>query len=202
MHKLDPSHDYVLENGIVLLRPLHESDYDLLLKYSINEPELWKHTAGGADGPEKLKAYIANALKQRDAGTEYPFIVFDKKSNKYIGSTRFYEIKPERKTLRIGYTWYGKKYQGTGVNKNCKYLLLEFAFDKLEMARVGFDANNTNERSINAMKSIGCTVEGILRSNSIDAKDKRVDTITLSILKSEWDAELRMKLKEKIGIPG
>jgi RimJ/RimL family protein N-acetyltransferase len=200
MNKFDTSHEYVLENKNVLLRPLHESDYALLLKFAENEPELWRHTAGGAGSPAELKAYILNALKQREAGSEYPFIVFDKKNNKYAGSTRFYEIKPERKTVRIGYTWYGKKYHGTGLNKNCKYLLLEFAFDKLGMARVGFDANNTNERSINAMKSIGCTVEGILRSNSINAKGERVDTITLSILKNEWDAELKTKLDGKINL--
>jgi RimJ/RimL family protein N-acetyltransferase len=64
-------------------------------------------------------------------GSEYGFAVFDKK-NKFAGSTSFYNIDLDEKTLKLGYTWYGKEFQGTGLNKHCKYLLLEFAFEKIE----------------------------------------------------------------------
>lgn len=104
----------------------------------------------------------------------------------------------EVKTLEIGYTWYGKKYQGTGINKNCKYLLLEFAFEKLQMERVAFGANSKNERSINAMKSIGCVVEGILRNCSTDANGERIDAVKLSIIKNEWFENVKNKLETKL----
>jgi RimJ/RimL family protein N-acetyltransferase len=190
--------NYILENETVRLRPLEVSDFDLLLEYSINEPDIWSFNSNGANGAEKLEKYIANAIKQREDGKEYPFIVFDKISEKHVGSTRFYSIFLEVKTIEIGYTWYGKKHQGTGINKNCKYLLLEFAFEKLQMERVAFAANSKNERSINAMKSIGCVVEGVLRNCSTDANGERIDAVKLSIIKNEWFENVKNKLETKL----
>src|SRR5690349_4163541 len=112
--KFDLKKDVVLENDKVLLRPLHSGDYDKLLYFSVYEPEIWQFNAFGADGAENLKNYIAGAIHNRNTGTEYPFIVFDKTSEQYAGCTRFYDLQLERNTLQIGYTWYGKKFQGTG----------------------------------------------------------------------------------------
>ncbi|MBB5638316.1 RimJ/RimL family protein N-acetyltransferase [Pedobacter cryoconitis] len=118
----------------------------------------------------------------------------DKADNKIVGSTRFYRIDTVTNTLELGYTWYGKKYRGTGINKNCKYLLLEFAFDVLNAERVGFRANHLNKRSINAMKRIGCVEEGVLRNRSINGKGKRMDVIVLSIIKQEWVESVKQTL--------
>lgn len=197
---MDFKSDYILENDTTLLRPLKESDFETLLEYSINEPEIWSFNALGANGEENLKKYISSAIQNKEKRTEYPFVVFDKLSNKIVGSTRFYQINLTYKTLEIGYTWYGKQFQGTGLNKNCKYLLLEFAFENLGMERVGFRANNLNKRSINAMKSIGCKEEGILRNFAIDASGKRIDAIVLSILREEWFNEVKQNLKNKINV--
>lgn len=189
--------DYVLENETVLLRPLRTSDFHHLLPYSIHEPELWKYSLLNAHGEENLKKYIAFTVEKRYEKEEYPFIVFDKRAKKYAGTTRFYDFQEFHRTTKLGYTWYGKEFQGTGLNKNCKYLLLEFAFESLGLERVAFWADNTNERSIGAMKSIGCKVEGILRSNRITFNGRR-DTIVLSILSDEWFTTVKHGLLKKI----
>jgi RimJ/RimL family protein N-acetyltransferase len=134
------------------------------------------------------------ASDARKEEKEYPFIVFDKLSNSCAGSTRFYDIQLLQKTLQLGYTWYGKDFQGTGLNKQCKYLLLSFAFEKMGMERVEFRADNNNKRSIAAMKSIGCKEEGVLRSNSVKQDGLRRDSIVLSILKVEWENEVKQRL--------
>ncbi|MDI9309458.1 MAG: GNAT family protein [Limnohabitans sp.] len=190
--------DIFLENDLVLLRPLKESDFEELLVYSENEPEIWLFNALGADGTENLKKYITAALENKSKGIDYPFVVLDKKTNKIVGSTRYYAINTFNKTLEIGFTWYGKQYQGTGLNKNCKYLLLEYAFQNLGVERVGFRANNLNARSINAMKSIGCKEEGVLRNFAMNANGERIDAIVLSIIKNEWFNEVKNNLKNKI----
>ena len=132
--------------------------------------------------------------------SEYPFIVFDKNTQQYAGSTRFYDIQVANKTLQLGYTWYGKAFQGTGLNKNCKLLLLQFAFEELGMERVEFRADNNNERSKAAMKSIGCMEEGVLRSHAPYITGVRRDSVILSILKSEWDGSVKEKLIKKISL--
>jgi RimJ/RimL family protein N-acetyltransferase len=190
--------DYILENDVVRLQPLQLSDCEYLVEYSINEPDIWSFNANGPDNPESLNKYVSFAISQREKNLEYPFIVFDKINQKYIGTTRFYNMVLDGKTLEIGFTWYGKKFQGTAINKNCKYLLLEFAFEKMLMERVGFRANSVNYRSINAMKSIGCVEEGILRNFRTDAQGNRIDAIVLSIIKNEWFDEVKENLKNKI----
>ena len=190
--------EYILENDVVRLQPLQSSDYEKLVEFSINEPELWSFNANGPDNPENLKKYIDKALSQKNKQLEYPFVVFDKTKNKIAGSTRFYNINLDAKHLEIGFTWYGKEFQGTSLNKNCKFLLLEFAFEKMQLERVGFRANNLNIRSINAMKSIGCIQEGIMRNFSTDAKGERIDAIVLSIIKNEWFSTIKENLKNKL----
>lgn len=188
----------ILEDEVALLRPLEESDYKNLLPFSLNEPEIWKYSQAQAIGKAGLKTYLSSAAEARHAKKELPFIVFDKRSNTYAGSSRFYDIQLKNKCVNVGFTWYGGQFQGTGLNKSCKFLLLEFAFETLGMERVEFRADNSNERSIAAMKSIGCTVEGILRSNGVRPDGSRRDSIVLSILKEEWLASVRENLRKKL----
>jgi RimJ/RimL family protein N-acetyltransferase len=190
--------EIILENHLVLLRPLQPSDFEALLHFSENEPELWKYSLIPADGRENLEKYLDVAFLQRNQKTSYTFVVVSKNENKIVGMTRFYDIQEKQKTLQLGYTWYGKDYQGTKINKNCKFLLLEFAFENWNMERVEFRADANNTRSINAMKSIGCTVEGILRSNVMKNETERRDSIVLSILKQEWFDVLKYNLYKKM----
>ncbi|MBK0369179.1 GNAT family N-acetyltransferase [Flavobacterium agrisoli] len=189
----------ILEDEFVQLRPLLETDVAHLLSISENEPETWKYSQIKADGKENLIHYIKLALHAKQLQTQFPFIVFDKKQQKYAGSTRFYDIQFHNQTLQLGYTWYGKDFRGTGLNKHCKFLLLQFAFEILNMERVEFRADNNNERSIAAMKSIGCTVEGVLRSNMPTGEGtSRRDSIVLSILREEWLGTVKENLKQKL----
>jgi len=189
--------EHILENDTVRLNPLHHHDIDKLLHFSEQQPELWKYSLQPADGLENLKVYIDFALRGIKEETAYPFIVFDKRTQQIAGSTRFYDFQKNHNTVQLGYTWYGKEFQGTGLNKQCKMLMLEFAFENIGVDRVEFRADANNERSIAAMKSIGCTVEGILRNNCAAPKGRR-DSIVLSILKDEWFGGVKEVLKSKI----
>jgi N-acetyltransferase len=192
------SEKVILEDERVLLRPLAESDFELLLPFAMNETELWKYSMVSPAGSEGMKAYIESSLKNRAAGTEYPFIVFDKKQNKYAGSTRFYDIQQPLLTTQLGYTWYGKEFQRTGLNRHCKFLLLQFAFEQWGLERVEFRADANNQKSVEAMKAIGCTVEGILRNHMPTYTGARRSSIVLSILKDEWLDHVKNDLQKKI----
>ena len=157
--------DLILENERVQLRPLSATDHAFFLPFSLKEPALWTYSLTSAAGEEKLENYLQAALQLREEETAYPFLVYDKKKGKIAGSTRFYSINFHHKILSIGYTWYGKEFQRTGLNRHCKLLLLTHAFEVLEMERVEFRADAKNTRSITAMRAIGCTLEGTLRNN-------------------------------------
>jgi RimJ/RimL family protein N-acetyltransferase len=66
------------------------------------------------------------------------------------------------------------------------------------MVRVEFRADNNNEKSIAAMKSIGCVVEGVMRQNVPLTAGGRRDSIILSILKSEWENGVKERLLKKL----
>ncbi len=195
---LEFSNDIRLENDIVLLRPLTMDDFEHLKPFAVNEPDLWYYSVSTGAGEENLRNYMRDAFKGRSEKRQYPFIVFDKRTNEYAGSTRFYDFQAYHQTTQLGYTWYGSKFQGTGLNKHCKYLLLEFAFDQLGLQRVELRADNNNARSIAAMKSIGCVVEGVLRSNCAMHYEGRRDSIVLSILKNEWEGGVKEMLFNKL----
>lgn len=194
----DPTKDYSLTDECVLLRPLVQDDLEYLRVFARNEPAIWKYSTIGVSNEADLEKYIRVALDARTQGKEYPFIVFDKRTGQYAGSTRFYDIQPFHQTLQLGYTWYGKDFQGTGLNKHCKFLLLQFAFETLGMLRVEFRADNTNQRSIAAMKRIGCVEEGVLRKSLQKPDGSRRDSIILSILVEEWENGVKERLQQQL----
>jgi RimJ/RimL family protein N-acetyltransferase len=187
----------VLENERVLLRPIQENDVDHLLPFSLHEPEIWKYGLVTAAGKENLENYIATAVKNLNEKKEYPFIVFDKKANRYAGSTRFYDIQQPWFTAQLGYTWYGKEFQRSGLNRHCKLILLTYVFEVWGMERLEFRADANNAPSIDAMKAIGCVEEGILRNHMPTAQGGRRDSIILSILKNEWFGGVKELLMNK-----
>lgn len=188
----------VLEDEKVLLRALLPGDFNNLLPFALNEPDTWYYSLVTAAGEDGMQNYLQLAFEAKAQGKEFPFIVFDKTVNEYAGSTRFYDINFPFKTLQLGYTWYGEKFRGTGLNKHCKFLLLQFAFENLDMERVEFRADAANERSVAAMKSIGCTVDGILRGSMPKRQGGRRDSIVLSILKDEWFGSVKERLRARL----
>lgn len=195
MATLDFSIAHQVEDDAVILRLLRPSDAEHLLHFARNEPEIWNYSLIRINNEEELTGYLQLAEQQYQEQKEYPFIVYDKRSGTYAGSTRFYDIQLAASTLQLGYTWYGKAYQGTGLNRHCKLLLLQFAFETLGMERVEFRADARNARSIAAMKKIGCVEEGILRNHLVLPDGGRRSSIILSILRSEWENGGKEKLQ-------
>lgn len=178
--------DIVLEDKRALLRPLLPSDEANLLPFALHEPELWQFGLANPASAEALHAYVAQAIIDRHRGLSYPFIVFDKRANAYAGSTRFYDIQRTADTALLGFTWYGKAFQRTGLNRHCKMLLLRFAFETWNLERLEFRTDARNERSRRAIEALGATEEGVLRSHLPKPNGHRRDTVILSILRSEW----------------
>ncbi|WP_316821380.1 GNAT family protein [Pedobacter gandavensis] len=198
LYIFDPETDYILEDEQALLRPLQISDFENLKTFAINEPELWTYSLQHAGTEPAMKQYIEKALIAKEKGLAYPFIVFDKLKQRYAGTTRLYDIDLSNKCLSLGYTWYGKEFQGTGLNKHCKFLLFEFVFEQMGMERVEFRLDSQNERSMRAIKGLGCSFEGVLRSNGYRPDGTRRDSAILSMLREEWYAGKKELLKNKL----
>ena len=179
--------EIILENAFVLVRPINATDVDNLFTVATKDKDLLQFSPTPIYTKELLKTYIDKAVDNRRDKNRYTFVVFDKKRNAFAGSTSFLNISNADDRLEIGATWYGKEFQRTGLNRNCKYLLLEYAFDNLNAERVEFKTDERNLASRKAIEKIGGQFEGILRRHTLMYDGFRRNTVCYSILKSEWN---------------
>jgi N-acetyltransferase len=189
----------VLENGIIQLIPLDASHTEAYINYALTQPNTWQFSMVNPGGSANaMEEYINFAFAQQLDNKSYTFTVIHKATNEIAGCTRFYDIDFNNKIASIGYTWYGEQYRKTGLNRQCKLLLLTYAFEVWQLERVEFRADINNKISIAAMKAIGCIEEGVLRSHSSLPDGTRRTSIVLSILKSEWENGVKVKLMRRI----
>jgi RimJ/RimL family protein N-acetyltransferase len=180
------SQSIVLENSRVRLRPLDITDFEAL-KPAAFDPAVWQFTLSRADDAVSLADYLATAVHDREAGRRYAFAIIDRATGQLVGSTSYYNIVPADQRLSIGYTWLGRTFQGTGLNRAAKHLLLSYAFDHLGYERVELETDSRNEQSQQAMRRMGATEEGTLRRHRLTQGGVRRDTVIFSIIRPEWE---------------
>jgi N-acetyltransferase len=182
----DFNKEIFLENDRVLLRPLDINDDPLLLEVAMQDQDLLQYSNFRIHSPELLKAYISQSLQERTSNIRYPLVIFDKKKNAFAGSTSFANVSNADKRLEIGWTWLAKDFQQTGLNANCKLLLMQYAFEELEFERVEIKTDERNSKSRRAIEKLGAVYEGALRSHIAMPDGFRRTTVYYSILKDEW----------------
>lgn len=181
-----------LENEWVKLEPLQVSDVDELWEIS-QDKDLSQFGHKDLGDYPTLKAYIESAIRNRKEGSCAVWKVVDKRTGKTAGSTRIAEISEHDERGQIGWTWIGKEFQGSGLNKAMKFEVLKYAFEALKLNRVEFKADERNLQSRKAMLKIGATEEGTLRQHLKLHNGFIRNSVYYSILKTEWPA-----IKERI----
>jgi len=172
--------DLVLESDHILLRPLQAEDLPSLLPLT-QEQSLWTYFTHDLSTLAGLETWAAGHF----SGERLQFVVIDKHSGKVLGSTGFGNYFPRDQRIEIGWTWLGKAFQGTGINAQMKSLMLQYAFDSLNMLRVEFKTDVLNLPARQALLRLGATEEGILRSHTLMTHGRRRDTIYYSFLRGE-----------------
>lgn len=177
----------LLENNRVRLTPIQEGDVEHLLNVATEHHDLLQYSPEPIYNRDLLSQYISMALEERNQKKRYTFLVRDKATNKEAGCTSFLNISNKDKRLEIGATWYGKAFHGSGLNANCKLLLLEYAFEILNVERVEFKTDERNKASRKAIEKIGGKYEGTLRNHTLLYDGHRRNTVYYSILQKEWE---------------
>lgn len=180
-------HPLVFKGRLIELWPLEEETLDELFAVAA-DPTLWQLTSVDYSDPAIFYPNFRAALRDRQLGKAYPFIVRRAGSGQAIGTTRLLDIHPQDKKLEIGVTWLAHACWGTGVNTECKRLLLQYCFETLGANRVQFRAKADNGRSRRALEKIGAVFEGVMRQDKIEPSGKPRDTAFYSIVREEWPA--------------
>ncbi|MEC7770934.1 MAG: GNAT family protein [Bacteroidota bacterium] len=186
-----------LEGELVKLVPLQKSQ-KVDLVFAASDGKLWELWYTSVPSPKTIDSYLDIALSQQASGHALPFAIINKKTNTIVGSTRFLNVDATNKRVEIGATWYAKKVQRTGINTECKYLLLKYAFENLDCIAVEFRTHFHNHPSRNAILRLGAKQDGILRNHRVDDSGNLRDTVVYSILNSEWKT-VKTALEFKLG---
>lgn len=126
-----------------------------------------------------------------------PFVQLDATTGEVAGTTSFYEISPETKSIAIGHTWLGRRWWRQGHNTESKLLLLTYAFETLGTARVVWHTDINNERSQAAIARLGATKEGVLRKHRIRRDGSWRDTVQYSMTDDDWP-EVQPRLSARL----
>ena len=176
-----------LQGTLATLEPLAQSHHDNLVE-AVRDGELWQLWYTTIPTPEKMRDEIDRRLQLQAQGSMLPWAAIDKASGKAVGMTTYMNIDATNKRVEIGSTWYRKSVQRTGINTECKFLLLQQAFEKLDCIAVEFRTNVFNHQSRRGIERLGAKLDGILRSHMVMPSGTLRDTCVYSILAGEWPA--------------
>ena len=181
------------------LEPLSQDHYDGLLE-AVKDGELWKLWYTFIPKADDMRKEIDRRLGLQAAGSMLPFTVFDP-NGKIAGMSTYMNVDTPNRRVEIGSTWYAKRVQRTALNTQCKLLLLQHAFEKLDCIAVEFRTHFFNHQSRRGIERLGAKQDGILRNHQIAPNGTLRDTVVYSILASEWPtvkAHLTYQLNEKL----
>lgn len=179
--------DLVLSAEHVTLLPMQMEHIEGLIE-AASVGKLWELPFTTVPNPDQMLGAVKAAIVNRDNGSEFPFVVVNASTGRILGSTRYYRVEPVHRNLSIGYTWYSQDVQRSAVNSECKYLLLEHAFERMNCISVQWHTDHRNKRSQAAIKRLGAKFEGVLRNDKIMPNGVIRHTYCYSMLSNEWAA--------------
>ena len=192
----------------VRLEPIAPRHFGPLLAISA-EPSVWawmdRRIPEDADA---FKAWFEDRLAASEAGEEWCWVThrIDPGGGRPepIGSSSYLAIRPAHNGLEIGWTWLHPSAWRTGANREAKLLMLTQAFESLGCMRVEFKTDARNERSRQALTTLGARFEGILRQHMLMPVVGARDSAYFSITDEEWPeirGRLQVGLRDGPGVP-
>ena len=185
-----------LKGGIATLEPL-AAEHEAALAQAASDGELWRLWYTSIAPPAGMRDYVTTALDMRERLGAMPFVVRENATGEVVGCTRYFNVDAVNRRLEIGHTWYAKRVQRTGVNTECKLLLLGHAFETLKCIAVEFRTHWFNHASRAAIARLGARQDGVLRNHQLMPDGARRDTVVFSIIDGEWPA-VKQHLKFKL----
>jgi RimJ/RimL family protein N-acetyltransferase len=187
-----------LEGRLVRLEPMTRAHEDGLWEASRDERTwAWLSILQPATR-EELAAYVGEALENAAAGLELPLVTIRREDGRVVGSTRYLALRPEHRSVEIGWTWLHPDAWGSGINVEAKLLMLEHAFERMGCLRVELKTDARNERSRGAMAALPAQFEGVHRKSMLVRGGQRRDSAWYSVIDDEWP-EVRANLLRRLG---
>lgn len=166
------------------LAPLSQ-DHAVDLGLAAEDGALHKLWYTSVPSAAEIPAEIDRRLALRATGGMVPFAIVTP-DGRAVGMTTYMNIDHQNRRVEIGYTWYRKSVQRTGLNTACKRMMLQHAFEDKDAIAVEFRTHRLNRQSRAAIERLGAQLDGILRAHSTMPNGTLRDTAVYSITAAEW----------------
>ncbi len=181
-----------------VLEPLSPEHHDALIA-AVSDGNLWKLWYTSVPAPERMYSEIERRLDLQKKGSMLPFVIRRQDTGALCGMTGYMNIDAVHKRVEIGSTWTAASAQRTGINTECKLMLLTHAFETMHCIAVEFRTHWINQQSRAAIARLGAKQDGILRNHQRMPDGSLRDTVVFSIIESEWPT-IKHHLHHRLGL--
>lgn len=185
--------DCFLTGKKICLRPIKASDINRRYLSWLNDAEVTKYIETGQFPVTKkdLETFYKEIKKSR---TDVMFAMIEKKTGSHIGNIKLGGINWVHRYADLGIMIGDKKYWGKGCGAEACTLLLEYAFNRLNLNKVFLGIYATHKKAIRTYQKSGFKIEGKLK-NMLIIDGKYTDKILMGILASEHKKNIRESKK-------
>jgi len=183
-----------LKGKRVVLRPLLESDIPSMLRW-INDPEVNQYLCIYTPQMEQdQKNWLERVRESQKRGTDLVFAI-ETSDGECIGNMGIHGISWKDRTATTGALIGEEEYWGKGYGTEAKMLLLDYAFNTLNLRKIYSSVIAFNGRSRAYSLKCGYKEEGV-RKDHWYRKGQYWDEILLAVFKEDW-LPLWKKFKEE-----
>jgi RimJ/RimL family protein N-acetyltransferase len=173
----------LLEGALVVLRRHVPENLEAFRRW-YSDPDVARLTRY-QDGPMRAEE-IERFFAARVVGTDsLAMAVHVRGTDRLIGTCAFSQLDGDNGSALFHITIGEKDCWGLGYGTEATRLMLDHAFGKLGLHRVGLSVFAFNERALRTYRRVGFTVEGRSRQ-AIWREGRYWDEISMSILDEEW----------------
>jgi RimJ/RimL family protein N-acetyltransferase len=165
------------------LRGLVAADAPSLLA-NLSDPQVFQYLAASPSTVEGFRRFIRWTQQQRRRGTHLCYGVVPRNSGRVVGVMQVWAVEGDYSVAEWGFVL-GRAHWGTGLFVDAARLFLTFTFECLGVQRLEARAAAVNGRGTGALRKLGATREGVLRS-AFQGRHARLDHVMWSILPDEW----------------
>jgi [ribosomal protein S5]-alanine N-acetyltransferase len=173
-----------LHGPTLTLRPPVAEDAPALLELA-GDPEVTRWFSWGPyTALEEPLTFIERAADERERGERLELLVVHHEHGP-AGITGLSELSSRDRRCMVG-TWFGRRFWGTGANRESKAIVAHLAFAVLGLHRLGAYSNPENVRSTRALLAVGFRHEGVLREWHRHG-GRHHDVNVFGLLRAEWE---------------
>ena len=168
-------------NGVALRR-LRARDASPFAAAFREDPTLGERIGADEDPTENgVRRFIARQPGLRARGEFLGLAVTDDTKRPFLGHVMLHTIAWRHRRAEIGY-WLVPRARGRGIGHTAVSLLVEWAFETLELDRIEVTTTPHNEAARKLAQSLGFTAEGVMKARNLE-RGKRVDVLLLARLR-------------------